>query len=236
MSDSENLFLGLIKALDKYTHEKEHEHPEHYDHHHHDEEMCHCHGECDENCQCGCKDKEKKEDVETQPDMFNPELNSFYLDGHEIKVTEDQKYGGKKYTFDSYFGDKLESVMRDPTDTATVCDIIAQGYAEDDDLAEILDSMNRADSLTFETTNNGPITVSASDVFDHLTKYKRDLRFANENEDEDEENSDWMEKWHNSKVANEAVGDLANMSRQQNESLSSYISNVRKVFNEKFSK
>lgn len=162
-----------------------------------------------------------KEDIIEQPDLVNPQKSTFINDKEKIEVVP-QKDGSKAYVFNKQASDFADGLLYDPADYTPIIDIFANAYVHDDDTAKLLDKANREDHLVFNTSKNGPIKISISDIFDRLPKMKRDERFEKRNNMEEAE-EDWLLKWKSAKA-----------NKDQFSSIADYVESVQKSFNESF--
>lgn len=122
-----------------------------------------------------------EEAVSEQPDLFDTNYSTFYDDnGLELVNIQPNKEGSKDYIFDTESSDYVDSLLTDPSDTFTIVKIMANAYTNSDDFAKILEKANRADNIIFNTSKNGKIKISVSDVFDYINYLKREERFNNQ--------------------------------------------------------
>lgn len=119
------------------------------------------------------------EDIEEQPDMFDPELSTFYDDGNEAVKIIRNKNGTKDYIFDKDSSDYIDSLITDPSDPSYVIEILAQAFNDDDNFANILKNANRNDNLVFDTSKNGRIKISMDELFNNAKFLERQARFEN---------------------------------------------------------
>lgn len=119
------------------------------------------------------------EDIEEQPDMFDPELSTFYDDGNEAVKIMRNKNGTKDYVFDKDSSDYVDSLITDPSDPSYVIEILAQAFNDDDNFANILKNANRDDNLVFDTSKNGRIKISMDELFNNAKFLERQARFEN---------------------------------------------------------
>ena len=124
-----------------------------------------------------------KEYTEEQPDLFNKELSTFYVDDDIVKV-QPNKSGSKDYVFSPEFSDEMfKEIEATPENDDTILRILARAYIDDDEVANIFKNANREDFIVMNTSNDVPLKLSMNDLFMYITAMSRDDRFA------DEENS-----------------------------------------------
>lgn len=123
--------------------------------------------------------EEITEDIEEQPDMFDPELSTFYNDGNEAVKIIRNKQGTKDYIFDTESSDYIDSLITDPADTSYIVNVLAQAFNDNDDFANILKNANRNDNIVFNTSKNGKIKISMDELFNNAKFLERQARFEN---------------------------------------------------------